>query len=112
MLASPDIFRPPTSKNLRSKKMREWIESSASNRLDMLQSDPEVTGLLCYNDGLFTTLDGLRIIRSVRPSLSGSPRKKDIVGAVGKPTIFQLFSLSAEEATSNFYSYLPICEDG
>ena len=112
MLASPDIFRPPTSKNLRSKKMREWIESSASNRLDMLQSNPGVTGLMCYNDGLFTTLDGLRIIKSGRPSLSGSPRKKDIVGAVGKPTFFQLFSMSAGEATSNFYSYLPICKDG
>ena len=34
------------------------------------------------------------------------------MGAVWKPTIFQLFSLSADEATSNFYSYLPICEDG
>ena len=82
--------------------MREWIESSTSNRLGILQSDPEVTGLLCYNDGLFTTLDGLRIIRSVRPSLSGSSRKKDTVGAVEKPTIFQLFSLVDEVATSNF----------
>ena len=57
MNISPDIFRPPTAPNKHSTVIREWFHSSHSNRLDRLQTDPEVTGLLCFNDGLFTTLE-------------------------------------------------------
>ena len=115
MNISPDIFRPPTAPNKHSTVIREWFHSSHSNRLDLLQTDPEVTGLLCFNDGLFTTLDGLRVNRCVRPSSLSAPHasaKKVVTGAVGKPSNFQLFSLSAKVATSNFYSFLPLKSDG
>ena len=105
MMFSPDIFRPPTNPNTRSKKMREWFESSPADKIDILQPDPKVTGLLCFNDGLFTTLEGLKIIRTVN-------KTKDIVGAVRKHSSFQLFSVPADVATSNFFSYLPFDDDG
>ena len=112
---SPDIFRPPTNPNKHSSVIREWFLSSGANRLDLLQTDPEVTGLLCYNDGLFTTLDGLKVNRCIKPVSLSSPHassKKVVTGAVGKPTNFQLFSIPAKVATSNFFSFLTLKNDG
>lgn len=97
-------FPPQTSKNLRSKKMRDSLDSSASNRLDLLKSDLEVTGILCYNDGLFTILDALCFIRSLRPSLSGSPREKILLELWGShlSSSFSLFLLKRPPQTFIF----------
>ena len=71
----------------------------------LFQTNPDVNGLLCYNDGL-------RIIRTVKPlslSKSAGAHRKEIIG---KSSSFQLFTLPTETATSNFLSYFPFGEDG
>ena len=65
MISPSDIFRPQTSPNGKSKVIREWFQCSPSNSLDLPQTDLEVTGLLCFNNWLFTTLDGLRVNRCI-----------------------------------------------
>ena len=79
MLVSPDIFCPSTSPNGESKFIYKWFQCSSSNILNSLQIDPEVTGLLCFSNELFTILDGLKVNRGVKPislSFTHAPSKK------------------------------------
>ena len=95
--------------------MREWFESSAADKLETLQNDPEVIVLLFYNDGVFTTLDGLKIVRSPKLPLQSKFSRvyqNEIVGAVDKSSSFQLCSLPTDIATSSFFSYFPFDKDG
>ena len=94
--------------------MRKWFESSTATRLDVLVSDPEVTCFLCYNDGLFITLENLKVTRLASPSteLSASGSSvKVVTDAVGKPSIFHLFASPVEDASENFYSFFTMASD-
>ena len=108
MFRASDHFRSSRAPNpkYKSPKIREWVCSPPEVRLDILQTDPKVNALLCFNAGLFTTIDGARVIRAA----STSP-KKVVVGAVGKPSSFQVFSVEAPFATSNFYAFTELAED-
>ena len=78
--------------------LKEYLICNVTNRIDLIQSTPQIDGVVYYSDQAISTMSLSEIHRE-------NASTKVIYGVSGTPKSYYLFSANMNQITANFTSY-------
>ena len=83
-----------------STKVKEWFDTSYDEHLEILMTDPGVTGLVVILDGYVTVLEGPPILRHL-----AMRSIRILLAYLGNPVEFNIFSFKDTYLCCDFVEY-------